>query len=370
MTRNENSGRTPRVADVVGIPVLPPAALVPLVDRVRAAIATVHRRLAPPPVQIVEALFGALDYAAVGALCALDVPEHLCGAMRVEELASRVDTDTATLGRLVRYAVGRGWLRMDGRGRVHSTPMMRFLRRNHAGGWRAWVDFATGPEVAAAIAQVARGAAATETDAFATANGAPFFDWYSKHADRHAAFDAAMSAGARLHGLALAAAIDWTAVRKVCDVGGGTGAVLRTLLDRHQHLEGVLCDLPEVVERVEASERLEIVAGDAFESVPAQCDVYLFVNVFHDWNDERCVALLRNVGERGAAGVRAIVVEGERRARPIDGIALRTDLLMLALTPGGHERTTAEFSALASRAGMTLRESIRLASGDRAHVME
>jgi O-methyltransferase domain len=349
---------------------LPPAALVPVVDRLRAAVAAVHRRMAPPPVQIVEGLLGALDYAALGALCSLDVPDKLRGATEVDELAARVGIDAATLGRLVRYAVGRRWLRMDRRGRVHATAMMRFLRRSHPGGWRAWVDFTTGPEVAAAIARVATALAASDGDPFAAANGEPFFEWYSKHADRHAAFDAAMSAGARLHGLALAAAIDWTDVRTVCDVGGGTGAVLRALLDRHEHLHGVLYDLPEVVDRVEASERLEVVSGDAFDHVPGDCDVYLFVNVLHDWNDERCIALLNNVRESGVDGARAIVVEGERRQRPVDGIALRTDLLMLALTPGGRERTTDEFAALASRAGMRLRDWIRLASGDRAHVIQ
>ena len=128
MRRNQNSDGMPRVADVVGIPALPPAALVPVVDRLRAAVATVHRRLAPPPVQIVEALFGALDYAALGALCALNVPEQLRGAARIDDLASRVGTDAATLTRLVRYAVGRGWLRMDRRGRVHPTAMMRFKK--------------------------------------------------------------------------------------------------------------------------------------------------------------------------------------------------------------------------------------------------
>jgi hypothetical protein len=96
------------------------------------------------------------------------------------------------------------------------------------------------------------------------------------------------------------------------------------------------------------------------------------VNVLHDWDDADAVRLLSGVPAGGADGrsVRAIVVDGERRTRPTDGIALRTDLLMLAVAPGGRERTTSEFEALAARAGLRLRRTVRLASGDRAHVMD
>lgn len=60
------------------------------------------------------------------------------------------------------------------------------------------------------------------------------------------------------------------------------------------------------------------------------------------------------------------MVEGERRARPVDGIALRTDLLMPAVAPGGRERTTAEIGALAAAAGLRPAATTALASGDRA----
>jgi hypothetical protein len=92
----------------------------------------------------------------------------------------------------------------------------------------------------------------------------------------------------------------------------------------------------------------------------------MFVNVVHDWDDEAVVRLLRGVAAAGGPGARALVVEGERRARPVDGIALRTDLLMLTVAPGGRERTTAELRTVGAAAGLRLATTIRLASGDRA----
>jgi hypothetical protein len=137
------------------------------------------------------------------------------------------------------------------------------------------------------------------------------------------------------------------------------------LLEREPHLHGVLFDLPAVVARAPAHERLSVVGGDAFTAIPDGCDVYLFVNVLHDWDDGDAARLLRNVPR----GTKTIVVEAERRTRPIDGITARTDLLMLALAPGGRERSAEEFARLARSGGGVVDRSVRLVSGDRAIVI-
>jgi SAM-dependent methyltransferase len=346
---------------------MPPGWAAGLVDRVRAGLARMHRGMAPPPVRVLEGVLGLLDLGALGALCALDIPDRLEGPTTAADLARSVDADPAMVQRVLTYAGARGWLRVDRRGRVSPTRTTAFLRRDHPGGWRAWVEFAAGPEVVAAVGRLAVEPRAA--DAFAAANGAPFFDWCLDHPDRHAAFDAAMAAGGRLHGLALAAALDWSGSSRVCDVGGGTGALLGCLLDREPHLQGVLVDLPAVVDRAPDRPRLEVVGTDAFVGLPEGCDSYLLVNVLHDWDDERAVTLLRNVERARAPGGRAVVVEGERRLLPLDSITARADLLMLALTAGGRERTTQEFARLAGEAGLRLERTIRLPTGDRAHVL-
>jgi hypothetical protein len=350
--------------DILGVPALPPAGATAVTERVRAAIAAVHRAMAPPPIRVLEGVFGLLDHVALSALCRLGIPDLLTGPTPTDELAAAAGAEPDVVERVIRYAAGRGWLRMDRRGRVRPNRTTRFLRSDHPGGWRAWVDFASGPEVMAAAAQLA--ADPSTADPFAAANGASFFDWYPAHPDRHAAFDAAMAAGGRMHGLVLADALDWSDIHQVCDVGGGTGALLRMLLNRQPHLHGVLFDLPEVAARAQRHGRLEVVGGDAFAGLPEGCDAYLFVNVIHDWDDVATVRLLQSVPDTA----QAIVVEGERRVRPVDNIALRTDLLMLALAPGGRERTTAEIGALAMEAGRALSSTVALASGDRAHVLE
>lgn len=356
-----------RPTDVVGVPALPPAGLVRVTATLRSSLSWLHRTTAPPPLQILEALLGALDTAALAAFCRLGIPERLQGPMTPAALADHIGVEVEELERLVQFAAARGWVRVGRDGRVRPTRATAFLRDDHPGGWRAWIEFASSPEVARAIAAFPEACGAGAV-AFEVAHGSPFFEWMSEHPDRHAVFDRAMNAGGRLHALALAAALDWETTRRVCDVGGGTGTLLAGLIGAKAHLTGVLFDLPDVVARAGPHDRIEISGGDAFERVPPGCDTYLLVNVLHDWGDDDALALLSNTAAVLPPGGRVIVVDGERPSRPRDTIATRTDLLMLMLTGTGRERTTREFADLGARAGLRLDRSVDLVSADRAHV--
>lgn len=362
-------------AEVLGVPRLPPGGLARAGNRIRSGLARLGRGSAPPPGRVMEAVLGSLDLAVFGAVCRLDLPDRLREPTTCAELAEDLAVDPQRLERLLRYAATRGVVTIDRRGRVGPTRLLGFLRRDHAGGWRAWVEFASGQEVAAALLALDAGLQ-PDGDAFAAANGAPFFEWMSAHPDRHAVFDAAMAAGARMHGLLLADAIDWSTACRVCDVGGGDGSLLSVLLGRHPHLLGVLLELPEVVARATAHASIEAVPGDAFQSVPSGCDTYLFVNVLHDWGDDAAATLLQRaaeaMSESSADGPppRVVIVDSESHERPRDDLAIRADVLMLALTPGGRERTADEFADLAQRAGLHLRRTRRLLTGDAVHVLE
>ena len=357
-----------RVADVVGVPRLPPAAATAGMERVRAGLASVHRRLVPPPVRILDAMLAPLDAVVLGAICRLGVPAELRGAVEIHDLAARLDLDEERLTRLVRYAHTRGWLRLDRRGRVRPTRTTRFLRRDHAGGWAGWVDFACDPEVLGALAALGQDPRAG--DPYEVANGASFFESIgraSRAPGRVRRGDGRRRADARARARLGARLVD--ALDAVCDVGGGSGELLRVLLATHRHLEGVLIDLPVVTARAPATEGLTVRPADAFSYAEPGCDRYLLVNVLHDWDDADAVRLLETVRRVAPERAEVIVVEAERLARPRPAIALSTDLLMMALTPGGRERTTAEIAGLAERSGWKHVHCVALASGDRAHTL-
>jgi SAM-dependent methyltransferase len=170
-----------------------------------------------------------------------------------------------------------------------------------------------------------------------------------------------------MHGLALAAAFDWSRDRRVCDVGGGTGDLLGVLLDLVPDLEGTVFDLPSVVARAAEHPRLTVAGGDAFAGVPPGFDSYLLVSVLHDWDDRHAEGILQRVADAARPSSRIIVVDNERTTVPRADLAVATDVLMAALTGGGRERDTASFAALGRRCGLELRRTVRLGSGDLAH---
>ena len=143
------------------------------------------------------------------------------------------------------------------------------------------------------------------------------------------------------------------------DIGGSHGGLLLKLLGRHPASRGILFELPEVAAMVadsvgaaENGDRVEIVGGDFFESVPSG-DLYLLKMILHDWNDEECVAILSNIRKALAASGRICVIDHvlPETPRPHPGMAM--DLAMLVWATG-RERKLSEFEALFDRAGFRL----------------
>jgi len=341
----------------------------------RSLLARLHRASAPPPSRIMEAALAGLSPAVLATLCHLDVPDRVTAPVRVADLAGVLDVDPDRLERLLRFAHVHGWLRLDREGQVRPTRVTAFLRRDHPGGWRAWAVFAAQPEVTRALGALTA-ALAEDGDAFHDANQQPFFPWMASHPDAAPRFDEAMAAGARLHGLLLARALDWTDRRRICDVGGGDGTLLATLVAHHPHLDATVLELPEVVARTPDRPGIAVIAGDAFDAIPTGFDTYLLVNVVHDWDDRDVQRLLERVAAAArasaatTAAVRVVVVESRAHPRPVEEIALSADTLMLALTPGGRERTVDELAAIGRAAGLSCRRWLTLASGDVAMVLE
>ena len=103
----------------------------------------------------------------------------------------------------------------------------------------------------------------------------------------------------------------------VVDVGGGAGTLLAEVLRQRPEIGGVLLERPGMLEHARGylaeqgvADRCELVEGDFFASVPAGGDVYVLKSVLHDWDDERCVAILQQLPRRDGSSRAA----GDHRA--------------------------------------------------------
>jgi hypothetical protein len=138
------------------------------------------------------------------------------------------------------------------------------------------------------------------------------------------------------------------------DVGGGTGAIVNTIISKYPSIKGINFDLPHVIEDAPSYPGVEHVGGDMFDSIP-KADAIFMKWICHDWSDEHCLKFLKNCYDAVPENGKVIVAECILPEAPDTSLAskgvIHIDVIMLAHNPGGKERTEKEFRALAKGAG-------------------
>lgn len=169
-------------------------------------------------------------------------------------------------------------------------------------------------------------------------------------------FDDAMTGFSEVVTRSVVDAYDFTEFRTIVDVAGGHGRLLAAALASAANAEGVLYDLPHVVARARpllqekhVAERVHLVGGSFFDSVPAGCDAYILKNIIHDWKDDAALHILQNVRTAAAARASLLLVESVIPDDESDSRGMSFDIEMLLIN--GRERTASEYRRLLADAG-------------------
>ncbi|KAL5731692.1 caffeate O-methyltransferase [Ranunculus cassubicifolius] len=143
-------------------------------------------------------------------------------------------------------------------------------------------------------------------------------------------------------------------LKVVIDVAGGVGTTISLITSKYHSIKGINFDLPHVIDTAPSYPGVEHTGGCMFESVP-NGDAIFMKCILHDWSDENCVKLLSNCYKALPEGGKVIVVEAIVPVAAENDIAARGssqyDVVMMAQTTGGKERTEEEFQTLAMEAG-------------------
>ena len=315
----------------------------------------------PPPPAIIFGLVSGMWAAQAAATAAkLGIPDHLAhGPLTADELAAKLGTHPAATYRLLRGVASIGVLSMEPRRRFALTPVGDLLRSDVPGSMRALL-----------IAEMAPGhwlpwgdlesAVRSGTPSAPRVLGMDPWKYYEKNHEEGFMFAEAMSGMSHMAMHAVLASYSFVGSKKVVDVGGSHGAFVSAVLQREKSAHGVLFDRPEVIEGAGATlesagvaNRVQRTSGDFFQSVPQGGDVYLLKHILHDWSDDECVTILRNVREAMDPGGKVVVVEMLIDDAGPPSPAPLLDLNMLVMLTG-KERTAEEFGALFEKAGLKL----------------
>ncbi|ALV35897.1 methyltransferase [Streptomyces sp. CdTB01] len=321
-----------------------------------------HEPLPDPATALLGVMTGAWATQAVAAMAELRLADHLADhpGRTAEALAHLTGAHPDALRRLLRYLTTLGLLTSaDGTYRLTETG-----RPLCTGGEFSLHPLALlygGPfyDSFAGLTHSVR----TGQEAFAHRHGQHHFPYFAERPRLGVLFHRAMAASAEMF-TPVPHLVDFSGVRRVIDVGGGNGALLARVLRAHGHVEGVLLERPEALEAArthlaaqDLDGRCTFVTGDFTASVPDGGDVYLLSRVLHDWDDDRCLTILRRCARAMRPGSRLLVVERllpEREGAWSTAVAW--DVHMLC-NVGGRERTEAHYRHLLSEAGFTLRTS-------------
>jgi len=285
--------------------------------------------------------------------------------LTADALAKRVGADSGALARVLRALAGVGVFKADAKGCYRLTPLAQTLRSDHPASlrdfarmmigdynWRAWGGL---------LESVRDG-----KPAFDRVLGMPFFEYLQRSPEKERRFSASMASISAAENSAIANAYPFGELTRLVDVGGAHGHLLAAILRRHKKLRGVLYDQPQVVARAAergfvsapvVRDRIEVVGGDFFTSVPAGADGYLMKYILHDWDDARCVTILRLCRDAMAPGGRVLVADHMiPPGNAFDRSKLMDVNMFVLLT--GKERTKAEFAELFAKAGLRLRRVV------------
>ena len=285
----------------------------------------------------------------------LGVADHLGDApVSVEVLASACEADAGALGRVLLLLAAHGVFERNGEGFGH-TEVSRLLCSEHPMSMRAFprmMGMASFRESVSHLEHSVR----TGRPAFDLIDDQGVFAHLQRHPEEARIFGASMTAKAAADIGAVLDTYDFTHFATIADIGGGNGHLLRAVLDAVPDANGVLFDLPGVVESIDIDididrPRLVLHAGDFFADALPSADAYILMEVIHDWGDRQAAAILSAVSRAASPGATVLIIEALLDDRHVDPVVHTLDVIMLAIT-GGRERTQAQLSQLLDSAGL------------------
>lgn len=322
----------------------------------------------PLPEVMNELILGAWMSQAITTAADLGVADALAsGPLPLDELAGRVGANPDALRRLLRALTSRDIFALRADGRYALTPLAELLRSDAPVSMAAMARF-VGSRQQREHWSLLTEAIKTGTSVVTKLRGKSFFEYMGDDTEFGQIFNDAMT------GLSSAAigpvvqAYDFTSYGTVVDVAGGHGRLLAAILESAPEAQGVLYDLPDVVagampllRELGVAERVRLAEGSFFDGVPAGGDAYVLKHIIHDWDDDPCVQILRNIRSAGDPGATLLLVEAVVPEDDSAPVVKLVDMEMLIIN-NGRERTAEEYRRLLGDAGFEMTRVVPTAS--------
>jgi len=346
---------------------VPPVFLVNTALRLRRLLLRLADSVVPSYLPLLDRFMGAGRTMLLTVAARLRLADKLAGGpLDAQTLARQTGTDADALERTLKGLVSIGVFQRTADGRYANNRLSKGMITDAPGGVRGFVEFFGSAAIVRTWLDLPNTVQGHQQTAFQRVNGRPVWAWLAEDDAARAAFVEGMSSMTEVIAPAIAESYPFGEVRTLCDVGGGVGIVLAAALKRHPHLKGVLFDSPSMLGEAGAhlarrgvADRVELVPGSFFESVPRGADAYILKTVVHNWEDHDALRILETCRAAMEPGARLLVADFLDAPDTYATLVPFMDLVGMMVF-GGRERTPEAMSRLFAEAGFRMNRVVPL----------
>nr|BBH87629.1 methyltransferase [Thermosporothrix sp. COM3] len=333
------------------------------------------QRISAAPWDMFELLCGMWKTRAIATAVEFGIPDLVAeGPRTVSELATITGTHALSLYRLLRALASLGiFEEVPGEDVVEAkkfthTEMSRYLCSGQKGtmyfmaravafpqSWKLW-DY---------LSHSVR----TGGSAWQLVEEEELWQYIYNNPEKYAVLEQFFSSLASLLTPALVQAYDFSHAQLVVDLGCGHGMLLSSLLQTYPHLKGICVDRPDVLTTTSCilasnikEGRVQCIAADVRQEIPADADIYILQQVLHDMSNDDCIVVLKSCRQACKPESKLLIIECLPDTCAASSYGTFMDLQALLAVEGAGVRTVAEYSALAEAVGFSLVQTIPTAS--------
>lgn len=328
----------------------------------------IHRILLPPQAVLLNYAVGNIViHRSLYVVTELKIADILKkGPKKIDDIAKETGTDADALFRIMRTMTSAGIFRSRKDGYFETNLLGRHLESDQEDSLFAFIKI-VGEDWISDIWGDLLETTRSGKDHYKAKYGVNFFDWLKTNEQAQKDFDIGMTSISVLSNTPVAKAYDFSSFKSLCDIAGGNGSQIISILKEYPELKGVLFEVPPLIaelkngdsfEQEGLKDRIEFKTGSFFDQIPAGYDAYFMKSILHDWDDENSIKILKNCRKAVRNDSTLLIVENVIRDdmnKP--DLSKMLDINVLALM-GGKVRTREECALILKEAGFELKRVI------------
>ncbi|MFO7828263.1 MAG: methyltransferase [Bacteroidales bacterium] len=352
----------------VRIPKYPSPFIVKALEKFRYFLFKMSRKFTAPNIAIVEMVQAFYVSKAIGVAAELNIAEYLKEKERnISELAQLTNTNEESLYRLMRMLASQGIFK-EKKNRVFAqnrlsktmidrTDSMRFMIMHLANtvNWNLFDE----------LYHVVK----TGKNASEQVLGMNVFEYLEKYPEKNKIYNTAMTNSSLMLSYAILSEYRFKNANCIVDIGGGHGTLLSMILIKNKNLKGILFDLPHVIKDADENfknhniaDRVELISGSFYDTIPTGGDVYIMKNIIHNLSDQKAVEILKRIKDVLPEKGKILIIEPLIINNNRYSFAKLFDIQMMVSLDGGKERTKDEYIQMIEKAGLKLNRIVQTAA--------